>query len=96
MSERLEIIGKDTYEEVFQIDVISATVDPEVKEFKCICCENGLVTYGKGSLVSSNGVRTIKVNSVEAYRCDSCDFVAHLEPIETELRQAIEKLETEA
>lgn len=93
-SDTLKIIDDgDNYEAVFEIDIISATANPETKEFKCIACDDGVVTYGRGHLESSNGSRIIKVNSIEAYRCDSCDFSALLKPVEAELREIITRLE---
>ena len=94
MKDRLQITGEyGVHKELFEIDYITATANPEIKEFKCFACDDGTVTYGRGSLESTNGMKTIRINSVEAYRCDNCNFSAHLPAIDDELRVTILRLE---
>lgn len=77
------------YQETIYIDKVQEKGSPNPEKFKCVCCEHGIVKYSNGPIETSNGKRHIIIGSIYAYRCDSCEFSAHLPAIEKEIREII-------
>lgn len=93
----MEIINTpEMYLEIFHIqEVAIPTSEDKEKSYPCKVCNKGMISYKIGPMVSSLGVREIRVNSMPAFRCDNCELVAYPLELDRELERLIRIAEAE-